>query len=78
MARRLLFKNAVKRKPNCLYYIDGEGSIWEADLLRGRPAGAENKKKPKQETQETRKESAPKRWGETKSTVRTINYKYQR
>jgi hypothetical protein len=26
---KIIIKNAVERKPGCMYYIDGEGSICE-------------------------------------------------
>lgn len=31
----ILVKNAVKRKPGFLYYIDGKGNVCEAKMARG-------------------------------------------
>ena len=31
----IVVKNAVKRKPGFLYYIDGEGNLCEAKMARG-------------------------------------------
>ena len=31
---RIIIKNAVKREPGFLYYIDGQGSICKAKLSR--------------------------------------------
>ena len=33
---KIIIKNAVKRKPGFLYYIDGNGSICEAKMSRGK------------------------------------------
>jgi hypothetical protein len=32
----IIIKNAVKRKPGYLYYVDGEGNICEAQMSRGK------------------------------------------
>lgn len=32
----ILIKNAVVRKQGFLYYVDGEGNVCEAQMLRGR------------------------------------------
>lgn len=32
----IVVKNAVKRKPNFLYYVDGEGNVCEAEMRHGR------------------------------------------
>lgn len=31
----VLVKNAVKRKPGYLYYVDGKGNVCEAKMARG-------------------------------------------
>ena len=38
----VLVKNAVKRKPGYLYYVDGKGNVCEAKMARG---GKKKKKK---------------------------------
>jgi len=32
---KVLLKNAVKRKPGYLYYIDAKGNVCEAKMARG-------------------------------------------
>ncbi len=32
---KVIIKNAVKRKPGHLYYVDGKGNICEAVMARG-------------------------------------------
>lgn len=39
---KIIIKNAVKRKPGYLYYIDGRGNVCEAVLSRN---GRKKKKK---------------------------------
>lgn len=41
---KVIIKNAVERKPGCLYYVDGKGNICEAVMARG---GSKKKKKKK-------------------------------
>jgi len=31
----ILVKNAIKRKPGYLYYVDGSGNVCEAKMARG-------------------------------------------
>ena len=38
----VVVKNAVKRKPGYLYYVDGKGNVCEAKMSRG---GKKKKKK---------------------------------
>lgn len=38
----IVVKNAVKRKPGYLYYVDGKGNVCEAKMSRG---GKKKKKK---------------------------------
>jgi hypothetical protein len=38
----VILKNAVKRKPGYLYYVDGKGNVCEAKMARG---GKKKKKK---------------------------------
>ncbi|MCX6742113.1 MAG: hypothetical protein NTX24_02980 [Candidatus Pacearchaeota archaeon] len=38
----ILVKNAIKRKPGFLYYVDGKGNVCEAKMARG---GKKKKKK---------------------------------
>ncbi len=39
---KVVVKNAVKRKPGHLYYVDGKGNVCEAVMARG---GRKKKKK---------------------------------
>jgi len=32
----IVVRNAVKRKPGYLYYVDGQGNVCEAKMIRGR------------------------------------------
>lgn len=32
----IIIPNAVQRKPGYLYYVDGQGNICEAKMVRGR------------------------------------------
>lgn len=32
---KIVVKNAVKRKPGHLYYVDGQGNIGESEMSRG-------------------------------------------
>jgi hypothetical protein len=32
---KVIVKNAVKRKPGHLYYVDGQGNVCEAKMARG-------------------------------------------
>jgi len=43
---RVVVKNAVKRKPGYLYYVDGKGNVCEAKMSRG----GKRKKKAKKKT----------------------------
>ncbi len=33
---KIVVKNAVKRKPGFLYYVDGQGNVCEAEMSRGK------------------------------------------
>ncbi|MCS7134461.1 MAG: hypothetical protein NZ889_01220 [Candidatus Pacearchaeota archaeon] len=39
---KIILKNAVKRKPGYLYYVDSKGNVCEAKMARG---GKKKKKK---------------------------------
>ena len=39
---KVIVKNAIKRKPGHLYYVDGKGNVCEAKMARG---GKRKKKK---------------------------------
>lgn len=41
----VLVKNAVKRKPGYLYYVDGKGNVCEAKMARGGKKKKGSKKK---------------------------------
>lgn len=41
----IIIKDAVKRKPGYMYYIDGEGSICEAKMSHGRKKKTKGKEK---------------------------------
>jgi hypothetical protein len=41
----IIIKNAVKRKPGYLYYVDKDGSICEAKLARNGRTTSKKKKK---------------------------------
>ena len=57
---KVLIKNAVKRKPGYLYYVDGKGNICEAKMARG---GKKKKKKKtaKKKAKKTAKKTAKKK-----------------
>ncbi len=42
----VVVKNAVKRKPGYLYYVDGNGNVCEAKMARGGKKKKAAKKKP--------------------------------
>lgn len=33
---KIIIQNAVQRKPNFLYYVDGDGNVCEAEMKHGR------------------------------------------
>ncbi len=47
----ILVKNVVKRKPGCLYYVDGKGNVCEAKMARG----GKKKKKSAKKTKKKRR-----------------------
>ena len=49
---KVVVKNAVKRKPGYLYYVDGSGNVCEAMMSRGGKKKKASKKKaaPKKKT----------------------------
>jgi len=48
---KILVKNAVKRKPGYLYYVDGQGNVCEAVMARGgKKKKGTAKKKPAKKT----------------------------
>ena len=52
----ILVKNAVKRKPGYLYYVDGKGNVCEAKMARGgRKKKATKKKATKKKTAKKRR-----------------------
>lgn len=51
---KVIVKNAVKRKPGHLYYVDGNGNVCEAVMARG------GKKKKKSAKKATKKKSTKK------------------
>ena len=42
---KVILKNAVKRKPGHLYYVDGKGNVCEAVMARGGKKKKKGKKK---------------------------------
>jgi len=40
----VIIKNAVKRKPGFLYYVDAKGNVMEAPMARGKKKGKGQKK----------------------------------
>lgn len=48
----VLVKNAVKRKPGYLYYVDGKGNVCEAKMARG---GKKKKKSAKKKSSKKKK-----------------------
>lgn len=44
---KVVVKNAVKRKPGHLYYVDGKGNVCEAVMARGGKKKKAKKKAPK-------------------------------
>jgi len=49
---KIILKNAIKRKPGHLYYIDGAGNLCEAKMARG---GKKKKKKAKKKKAKKKK-----------------------
>ncbi len=49
---KVVVKNAVKRKPGHLYYVDGKGNVCEAVMARG---GRKKKKATKKKTAKKKK-----------------------
>ena len=49
---KVILKNAVKRKPGHLYYIDAKGNVCEAKMARG---GKKKKKTAKKSTRKKKK-----------------------
>ncbi len=47
---KILVKNAVKRKPGYLYYVDGKGNVCEAKMARGGKKKKAAKKKTAKKT----------------------------
>jgi len=43
---KIIVKNAVNRKKGCLYYVDGQGNVCEAQMARGGKKKKSAKKKP--------------------------------
>ncbi|MEM1577488.1 MAG: hypothetical protein QXQ30_00950 [Candidatus Pacearchaeota archaeon] len=41
---KVILKNAVKRKPGFLYYVDAKGNIMEVPMARGKKKGKGGKK----------------------------------
>ncbi len=52
---KVIVKNAVKRKPGHLYYVDGKGNVCEAKMARG------GKKKKKSKKKTTKKKTVKKK-----------------
>ncbi len=48
---KIIAKNIVKRKPGCLYYVDGKGNVCEAKMARG----GKRKKKAKKPAKKRKK-----------------------
>ena len=42
---KIIVRNAVKREPGYLYYVDGEGNVCRAKMSRGGKKKRKNKKK---------------------------------
>lgn len=47
---RVVVRNAVKRRPGHLYYVDGKGNVCEAVMARGGRRKKASKKKAKKKT----------------------------
>lgn len=43
----IVVKNAVVRKPNCMYYIDKDGNLCEAPMVHGKKGAHKDKKEKK-------------------------------
>lgn len=41
---KIILKNAVKRKPGFLYYVDANGNVMEVPMARGKKKGKGQKK----------------------------------
>ena len=42
---KIIVKKVVKRKPGCLYYVDGAGNVCEAKMARGGRKKSSKKKR---------------------------------
>ncbi len=42
---KVILKNAIKRKPGHLYYVDGKGNVCEALMARGGKKKSKKKKR---------------------------------
>jgi len=42
---KVIVKNAIKRKPGHLYYVDGKGNVCEAKMARGGKKKKSSKKR---------------------------------
>ena len=34
--KRIILEKAIERKPDCFYFVDGEGNVCETDRAKGR------------------------------------------
>ena len=57
---KILIKNAVKRKPGYLYYVDAKGNVCEAKMARGG--------KKKEEKESNKKETSKEKTNKEKKT----------
>ena len=52
---KIIVKNAVKRKPGHLYYVDGKGNVCEAVMARGGKRKSSKKKAAKKSSKKSAK-----------------------
>ena len=58
---KVIVRNAVKRKPGYLYYVDGSGNVCEAMMSRGGKKKASKKKAAPKKSMAKKKSTAKKK-----------------
>jgi hypothetical protein len=66
----IIVKNAVVRKPNCMYYINKNGDLCEAEMAHGRKGSKKAVKKPA--VKKVAKKTAVKKTVVKKATVKKV------
>lgn len=72
---KILVKNAVKRKPGYLYYVDGKGNVCEAKMARG---GKKKKAKKAVKKKTVKKKAVKKKVAKKKTAKKKVVKKKKR